>query len=106
MGMNDKTLSHIRMLANGIISQANQENKWAAAVEVRRTESGALIKVSLRPGDARPDDPLLELSDLADAIRQELRLERTKLGKPVYATSESTFEAEGNPSFAFEVWQL
>jgi hypothetical protein len=106
MGMNDKELSHIRMMANGIISQSNQKNKWAASVDVKRVEVGANITVALRPGGEKPADPLLELSDLADAIRQELRLERTKLGKAVYATSESTFETEGNPSFAFDVWQL
>lgn len=106
MGLNDKVLSHIRMLANGAVSQSNEKNPWAAGVSVRRTTEGAHITVALRPGGIKPEDPLLELSDLADAIRQELRLERTKLGKPVYATSESTFTTEGNPSFSFDVWQV
>lgn len=94
------------MLANGIVSQSNEKNNWASSVDVRRTVEGAHITVALRPGGQKPSDPLLELSDLADAIRQELRLERNKIGKAVYATSESTFESEGNPSFSFDVWEI
>lgn len=106
MGMNDKELSHLRMMANGVVAASNQRNRWAAAVEVRRLEKGAHFKVTMRPGTDRPSDSMLELGDLADAIRSELRLERTRLGASVYGTSESTFETEGDPHFAFDVWRL
>lgn len=104
MGLNDKVLSHIRMMANGVAASFTEKNNWAVTVEVRRLIEGAKITVALRPGSEKPSDVLLELSDVADAIRNELRLERSSIGKPVYATSESTFEAEGNPFFTFEVW--
>ncbi len=106
MGMNDKELSHIRMIANGVVARANEKNKWASAVEARRSENGAAITVSLRSGSERPAEVMLELSDIADAIRMEFRLERNKIGAAVYGTSESTFESEGNPSFSFNVWRL
>lgn len=104
MGMNDKVLSHVRMLANAITAESNTKNPFAMAVEVRRIEVGARITVYMRPGGDVPSDPMTELGDLADAIRNEFRLERTKLGQPVYATSESTFTTEGDPRFQFEVW--
>lgn len=105
MGMNDKELSHIRMIANGVIAASNRKNKWASAVEVRRQETGASITVTLRPGGEKPRDPMLALGDLADAIRNEYRLERTSLGAPVYGTSESDFESD-NPRFSFILWRL
>lgn len=74
-------------------------------VEARRTVEGAQITVSLRPGTVKPSDTLLELADVADAIRSDLRLERTKLNQPVYTTSESTFDTVGSPSFSFDVWE-
>lgn len=92
------------MLTNGIVAQSNSRNPWGVAAEVRRTEAGASIRLTLRPGGEPPSDPLLELGDLADLVRNELRLERDKLGKPVYGTSESTFETEGIPAFKFDVW--
>lgn len=104
--MNDKELSHIRMIANGVVARANEKNDWAAAVDVRRAVKGATITVSLRPGSEKPGDVMLELSDIADGIRMEFRLERNKIGAAVYGTSESTFETEGNPSFQFNVWRL
>jgi len=94
------------MLANGVVASSNERNSWAAAVEVRRNEKGAHIQVRLRPGTEAPSDPLLELADLADAIRSELRLERDKIGAAIYGTSESTFESEGDLRFEFDVWQL
>lgn len=106
MGMNDKELSKLRMMSNGIIAQSNERNSWATAVEVRRTVKGASVTVAARPGGQRPSDIMLELGDLADAIRNELRLERNKLAASVYGTSESTFESEGHPKFQFEVWRL
>lgn len=105
MGINDKVLSHIRMLSNGVVRQSNQKREWAVQVEARRTIEGTKITVALRPGTVKPADTLLELADVADAIRSDLSLERTKLNQPVYRTSESTFETEGNPSFSFEVWE-
>jgi len=105
MGMNDKELSHIRMMANGVVAESNRKNKWASAVEARRMEKGAKIIVSLRPGGVKPDDPMIALSDLADAIRNELRLERNKLNAAVYGTSESEFDYD-NPQFSFDVWRL
>ena len=106
MGMNDKELSHLRMIANGIVAASNQNNPWAAAVEVRRREKGAHFTVTLRPGGEKPSDTMLALADLADAIRNELRLERTRLGAAVYGTSESTFDTEGSPRFDFDAWRL
>lgn len=93
-------------MANGIVASFNEKNDWAVSTEVRRTEQGASIKVAARPGANTPDHPLLELGDIADAIRNELRLERDKLGQQIYGTSESTFETEGPPSFLFDVWLL
>ena len=90
MGLIDKVLSHIRMLANGVIAARNEKNSWAVTVDVRRTKEGARITVRMRPGSDKPSDILLELSDVADAIRNELRLERTPLGSAVFGTSEST----------------
>lgn len=104
MGLSDKVLSQIRMMANGIVSASNTRNTWAATAEVRRTEAGASIRLTLRPGAEPPSEPLLELGDLADAIRNELRLERNKLGQQIYGTSESTFETEAGPAFTFDVW--
>jgi hypothetical protein len=43
------------------------------------------------------------LGDVADAIRNELRLERTAAGYPIYTTSESTFDSGAEPEFAFDV---
>ncbi len=106
MGMNDKVLSHIRMLSNSVVRQSNQKHSWAVMAEVRRTVEGAQIMVSLRPGTVKPADTLLELADVADLIRSDLRLERTKLNQPVYSTSESTFDTVGSPSFTFDVWEL
>lgn len=106
MGFNDKVLSQIRMMANGIVSASNSKNTWGAAVDVRRVEKGASIRLTLRSGTEPPSDPLMELGDLADAIRNELRLERGKLGQQLYGTSESTFETEGGAAFNFEVWPL
>ena len=106
MGFNDKTLSQIRMMANGILASANAKNPWGMNAEVRRTERGASIRLTLRSGSTPPRDPLMELGDMADNIRNELRLERDKLGQQIYGTSESTFETEGAPSFSFEVWHL
>lgn len=106
MGMNDKELSHIRMLANGVVARSNASHKWAAAVEVRRLEKGASISLAMRPGTEKPREPMLELGDLADEIRNELRLERTSLGAAVYGTSETTFESDGNPVFHFNTWRL
>lgn len=106
MGINDKVLSHIRMLANSVARQSNQKHEWAVVVEARRTVEGAQITVALRAGTVKPSDTLLELADVADAIRSDLRLERTKLNQPVYSTSESTFDTKGNPSFSFDVWEV
>jgi hypothetical protein len=106
MGFDDKTLSKIRMLANGIVSATNAKNSWGVNAEVRRSERGAIIRLSLRSGSTPPSDPLMELGDLADTVRNELRLERDKLGQQIYGTSESTFETEGTPSFSFDVWRL
>ena len=106
MGLNDKELSHLRMMANGIVAESNRKNPWAAAVEARRTELGARLTLTLRPGGEKPSEPMLELGDLADAVRNELRLERDRLGAAIWGTSESTFETEGHPYFTFEVWRL
>lgn len=94
------------MLANGVVAESNSRNAWAAAVEVRRTEEGAGLRLTMRPGTTPASDPLLELGDLADAIRSELRLVRGKLGQQIYGTSESTFETETGPAFSFDVWLL
>ncbi len=94
------------MLANGVARQSNQKCEWAVVVEARRTEDGARITIALRPGTVKPADTLLELADVADAIRADLSLERTKLNQPIYRTSESTFDTSGNPYFAFEVWEV
>lgn len=106
MGLNDKVLSQIRMMANGEVSKFNSQSDWAVNVDVKRIEPGARIRVSVRPGANVPDDPLLQLGDIADSIRGELRLERNRLGQQIYGTSESTFDTEGPPSFTFDVWLL
>lgn len=106
MGMDDKVLSHIRRMANGVVASFNEKNVWGVAVETRRRETDVEICVTLRPGTTAPAEPLLELGDIADAIRNELRLERNKIGQQVFGTSESTFETEGRPNFTFHVWEL
>lgn len=106
MGMNDKELSQIRMMAHGVIARFNEGHDWAAAVEVRRKGEGAGITVKARPGGEKSGDVMLELGNLADAVRMELRLERNRLGAAIYGTSESTFDMDGAQEFLFDVWHL
>jgi hypothetical protein len=105
MGLNEKQLSRIRAIAHGVVSSANQRTPWGFAVEVKRADPGAHLRITLR-GGSRPSDPLMELGDLADDIRNEMRLAKTSLGYPVYGTSESVFESGNDPVFEFDVWLL
>lgn len=106
MGLNDKELSRIRMLANNVIARSNTENPYACAVGVRRDGEGARVTISYRSGKDLPDDYLSVLGDLADTIRTDLRLEKTRIGNSIYGTGESTFESGANAYFTFEVWLL
>lgn len=103
MEFDDRELARLRAIANSVIAESNRKNKSQCVVQVRRTTEGANLIIAFRPGTVKPNDALGYLGDLADAIRNELRLELTAAANPIYRTSESSFESGAEPHFSFDV---
>jgi hypothetical protein len=99
----DRELARLRAIANSVIATSNRKSKWQTTVQVRRTPNGANLVIGYRSGAPKPTDPLSFLGDLADAVRNELRLEKTAADNPIYTTAESTFDSGADPTFSFDV---
>ncbi|MGI8908523.1 MAG: hypothetical protein ACR2IE_18770 [Candidatus Sumerlaeaceae bacterium] len=102
MEFEDTELARLRAIGNSVIAASNRKTKWQCTVAVRRTPDGAHVVVGYRAGLPKPSDPLTYLGDLADTIRNELRLEQSAAGNPIYRTSESSFDSGAEPQFSFE----
>lgn len=103
MGFDDTDLSRVRGIANVIVAQANRSSKCQTNLTAKRTLDGASITLRYRSGTPMPIDPLTYLGDLADNIRNELRLERDPAGAPAFRTGESTFKSGDDPEFSFSI---
>jgi len=103
LSFDDRELSRLRSISNSVVARANSESRTQALVQVRRTPQGADITLNYRSGTEMPGDPLSYLGDLIDGIRNELRLEKNRIGDPLYETTESTFDSGDEPRFQFQV---
>lgn len=101
--MDFETLALIQRLAFVVIGRHHREEPSRASLDVRRKGSRAALQISWQPGKAPEHDRLIPLGNLLDEIIMELRLEKDRVGRQIFQTTEPLFEGGDNPVYHIEI---
>lgn len=101
--ISDRQLGRLRLLLNQAILIANREiNEGAVTGSLQRIDKGS-ARISLDYRGTEAAERSLWLADVADAIRNEIRLEQSQLKESLYSTSESRFQIDPTLHFEFDI---
>jgi hypothetical protein len=101
--MDFETLALIQRLAFVVISRHQREEPTRASLDVRRKGTRAALQISWQPGKAPEYDRLIPLGNLLDEIIMELRLEKDRVGRQIFRTTEPLFEGGENPVYRIDI---
>jgi hypothetical protein len=101
--MDFETLALIQRLALVVTARHHREEPTRALVDVRRRDSLAVLQLCWQPGKSPAGDRLIPLGNILDEILMELRLEKDRLGQPVFQTHDPVFDGGENPVYRVEI---